>query len=225
MSNLHPLARRAAGAAVALALGAACSGGGQKADGTTVPSADDPSTTTTAPVEVEVSLGRSLVVGPGAPPDDAPELPAATTQAVLDTVDAYVTTALVGPLQGNDADLDGLARPGAAARLAPGEHDRAVLTTEGLPSAAATSATLEPVNLVGLTEGFGSLPLVSASVDFAVTLDTDDGPLDVRHTGEIVLREVADGWKIVGYEMIVVRDDHSAAGPTTTSATATEETS
>jgi hypothetical protein len=223
MSNLPPLARRAAVAAVALAIGAACSGGGQKADGTTVPSTDEPTTTTDATVDVSVTLGTTRVVGPGAAHDDPPELSPATADAVLEVVDTYVTAALVGPLQGSEVDLAELTRPGAAARLAPGEHDRAVLTTEGLPTADAISVTLEPVNLVGLTEGFGSLPLVSASITFAVTLDTPDGPLDVRHSGELVLRDV-DGWKIVGYEMIVVRDDHSAAGPTTTSATATEET-
>lgn len=204
---------------LAFALGG-CSGGGQRAEPTSKPTSStaEATTTTVEPIVVHVELGRTSVVGVGVPHADPQPMDPATARAIARSVDDYVQTALVAPLAGARADLSGLVGKRAAERLTRGQHDRAVLTTEGLPEGVAAQVTLEPLRLVGLTEGFGSLPLVSAAIDFAFDLATTDGTVHVRHLGELVLSNDG-GWKVIGYEMVVIRDDGSAA--TTTTATVT----
>jgi len=205
------------GAVLALLTGLAACSDGQKASPTSAASTAGATTTTVAPVAVEVTLGTTAIRGAGVPHADPPAIDAATADEVLATVHGYVDTALTGPLAGVEPEWSDLLGPRAAARLELGAHDRGVLTTEGLPEVSAATATLLPVDLVGLTDGFGSLPLVTARVDFTAELETDEGPLTVHHFGELVLGD-ADGWRIIGYDLIVVRDDRS--GPaTTTSAT------
>ena len=127
----------------------------------------------------------------------------ATARAITRAVDDYVQAAFVGPLEGTRADLRRLAGERAAARLGRGQHDRAVLTTEVRPAGDPSKISLKPLRLVGLTEGFGSLPLVSASVDFEFDLTAATGIVHVRHLGELVLGNDG-GWKVVGYEMVVI---------------------
>jgi hypothetical protein len=171
-----------------------------------------------APIDVEVKLGAATVVGVGVDHAAPRAMDAATSRAGLEAVDAYVQAALVAPLEGRAVKLDGLVGMGAAARLAEGQHDRAVLTTEGLPDIDEVAATLRPVRLVGLTEGFGTMPLISASIEFTADLATEDGPLKITHLGELVLTN-DHGWKLIGYEMVVIRDDGNRT--TTTTATVT----
>ncbi len=194
---------------------AACSGG-QKADPMTsgADSTAGQTTTTAGPVDVDVTLGATELRGPGANHADPPPLAADVSADVLTSVDRYVTRALVDPLRGEAFDPKGLVGLAAAARLADGAHDRGVVTTEGLPEVEGATVKLAPVDLVGLTEGFGSIPLVSARIDFEAELDTAEGRLELHHFGELVLSYL-DGWKVVGYEMIVVRDDGTTETTTT----------
>jgi hypothetical protein len=174
-----------------------------------------PTTTAEAPIEVAVKLGTTKVVGAGAPHADPPPINTKTSTEIIDAVAGYVRAAFIAPLEGRPANLKGLLAMGATARLAKGEHDRAVLTTEGITSVQRAQTRLKPVDLVGLTEGFGTMPLVSARIEFTAELLTDDGPLTVTHLGELVLAE-DEGWKVVGYEMIVIRDDGTGNASTTT---------
>ncbi len=207
------------GAAV---LVSACSSG-QKSAPTSSARADDTTTSTTVrEVSIDVEIATTSIVGVGVAPDASPPIDPTVVGELRSTVDRYVEAALTGPLTGANADWTDLVTMAVAGRLATGAHDRGVVTTEGLPAAESLEVTLEPVTLTGLTEGFGSLPLVTASIDFTAELTTADGPLTVRHFGEVVLTNI-DGWKLHGYEMIVVRDDH-AGSPTTIAASTTGAT-
>ena len=224
----RPLAPRlapilgASALAFALAFGfAACSGGSDdppQARSTTRPEA---TTTTASPIDVEATLGATRVVGAGVDPRQPPALDSTAASAVLGAVDRYVQRALVAPLRGDTADLEGLFADTTAPLVAVGSHDRSVLAAEGLPTVTTGAATLEPVELVGLTDGFATLPLVSARVAFVAELETVDGPLTITQLGELVLTPAGDHWVIVGYDVAIVRDDGTAATTTTATATTT----
>ncbi len=201
--------------ALALAL-VAYSGGSDETQPTASTRAAEGTTTTLPPIEVAVKLGRTKIVGAGVPAASPAELDPTTAKAVVAAVNAYVEAGFVAPLRNQTpAELDDLLALGAFARLAAGEHDRTVLTTEGLPEVRTATLRLAPVDLTGLTEGFGSLPLVSARIEFVAKLHTIDGPLTVTNLGELMLSDDGDGWRVVGYEMAVVRDDGTRATTTT----------
>jgi hypothetical protein len=225
----QPLVRRAATfvTVTLLAIGSSGCSGGQKSDppNNRVTSTAGQTTTTAAAIDVDVALGTTALRGPGANHADPPPLTEDVATDVLTTVDRYVQRALVSPLRGDEFDPSGLLALAAAARLVPRSHDRTVVTSEGLPEVETASIRLAPVDLVGLTEGFGSIPLVSARIDFEAKLETAEGPLDIHHFGELVLA-YTDGWHVVGYEMIVVRDDgHSASTTTATASPGSDTTS
>ncbi len=222
MPRPHRFAHVAAAVGASLLVGA-CSGGQKSSESTSSTRADGTTTSTTAvEVSVDVEIATSTIVGVGVAPDASPPIDPTVVGELRSTIDRYVEAALTGPLTGAEADWTDLVTMAVAGRLAVGSHDRGVITTEGQPNADSVDATLAPVTLTGLTEGFGSLPLVTASIDFTADMTTADGPLTVRHFGEVVLTNI-DGWKLHGYEMIVVRDDH-AGTPTTLTASTTGTT-
>lgn len=210
--------------AVVLAVASSACSGGQKADPTSsrATSTAAQTTTTEATIDVDVALGTTALRGPGADHANPPPLSDDVAADVLATVDEYVQRAFVAPLRGDEFDPEGLLGLPAAARLIGTAHDRSVLTTEGLPDVEIASIELAPIDLVGLTEGFGSIPLVSARIDFEAALETVEGPLDVHHFGELVLA-YGERWHVVGYEMIVVRDDGTTSTATASTATSQVE--
>jgi hypothetical protein len=177
-------------------------------------------TTTTAPpvIDATLRLGKTSVVGIGVPARTPPEIKRAVSRAVVATLDAYVDAAFLAPLRGEKIVLDDLVGPRAAARLARRQHDRGVMTNDGLPEVRGATVRLAPTNLTALSEGFAGLSLVSGTLDLETDLTTIDGDLSVHHFGEIVLARDGEEWRVIGYEMIVVRDDGTAV--TTTTATA-----
>ncbi len=193
--------------AVFLVFGACSSGPTSESEKS---NASNSSTSTEQPVELVATLGRTSVHGTGIEPGTRAKLDKAIAAKVIAVVDQFVQTSLVGPLEGRPVDFDGLLTPDVATRLATGKPDRSVLTTEGIISASRVHAELAKVRLVALTEGLGSISLISASIDFDATLTSDGTQLTVQHVGEILLAEDS-GWKIVGYEMTVTRDDGSSA--------------
>jgi hypothetical protein len=205
-------------ALLAAALLGACSSGDTKSDDTTTVASNAAiatTTTTAATIEVAVELGNTKVVGAGAPHADPPPMKKKVSAEIIDAVATYVRAAFIAPLEGRPSNLAGLLGMGATARLAKGEHDRGVLTNEGLPAVQHAELSLPPIDLVGLTEGFGTMPIVSAKIELTAVLLTDDGPLTVTHLGELVLAK-DKGWKVVGYEMVVVRDDGAGNVSSTT---------
>jgi hypothetical protein len=197
----------------------ACSGGDDTPDAATSTTTAPGTTTSTAPpIEVKARLGTTRIVGAGVPHASPPPMDKVNARDLLEAVDGYVQAAFVAPLREHErADLDGLLGLGATARLAEGEHDRRVLTTEGLPRVRAARLKLARIDLAALTEGFGSFPLVSASISFSGELDTVDGRVSIRHLGELVLAKDGGTWQVVGYEMAVVRDDGTNTTTTTAS--------
>lgn len=181
--------------------------------------ADIEVSTTTAPpvIEATLRLGATAVFGVGVPAGAKPRIERPVSRAVIATLDAYVDAAFFAPLRGEAIVFDDLVGPRAAARLAPGHHDRAVMTNDGLPEVRDATVRLAATDLTALSEGFAGLSLVSATLDLETDLTTVDGDISVHQFGEVVLARDGEDWRVIGYEMIVVRDDGTSV--TTTTAT------
>lgn len=184
---------------------------------TSTPTSNDGSSTTVAPPAIEATLriGTTAIFGFGTPANDPPQIPRPVTRSVIATVDSYVDAAFLAPLRGEDIVLDGIVGPRAAARLASGRPDRAVMTNDGLPEVTRAKVQLAPSDLSALSEGFGRLSFVSATLDLETDLSTVEGALSVHQFGEIVLARDGEEWRVIGYEMIVVRDDGTSTITTT----------
>lgn len=189
-------------------LGACSKGKGGKDDNGGVESAGR-TTTSAAAQAAPPTIGVTITgVDPNGtrPPDDA------TVAAVKATLDAWIATAVVGPLfTGQPAgDLSKLFTPAALERLAADPAVRATLVDEGLPPAT-KAITAERAN-VGLFTVAGPdevVAVIGAQIDLLLRAEGPTMDVNVNHYGEVVLVQEADGWKIDSFAVEAARDSRA----------------
>jgi hypothetical protein len=172
--------------------------------------------TTVAPI-ITLAVTGTDVIWAGKPA----AFPGAVKAGVVDTLDKWLTGAVLTPLNSGAAgDITGLFSPDVAPRLSG--PDRVALVDEGLPRATGITAAAQTVRLAALTDADGAVALVTATLDVRLDVAALDGPYSVAHLGELVLQQDGGTWRIAGYDVRSVHVDK--AGVTNATATTTVTT-
>ena len=187
--------RRAPGAALAAALAAwllvgACSGDGDDgADGR-------------AGAYAFTLAGTEVHAATASPPP----FPEDVRAAVMETLDAYLATAVVEPLQRGRAPsgAEDLFTAAAAPRLAG--PDRAALVEDGALGSGRVRQDRAAVKLTALTGPGGEVVVVTAQLDVRLLTSSPDGRLSVVRAGDLALVVEGSGWRIDSYDVRTQRD-------------------
>lgn len=181
-----------------------CSGGG----------GDSPSATVKSPEgsSLELEAGGVQVETTGAPAT----LGKADQDAIVNTVRRYVIAATIDPFHGKPVgDLAPLFTVPAVAAL--NGLDRVAALDEGVPKATGiVKVKSAPMILTALSDPMGGINLVGTSLFIDASTTTEDGPVRVKRTGELVLSRDAGTWKIASFKLAADRSG-SGLGTTTTS--------
>lgn len=163
--------------------------------------------------DLELTVGAVLAANGGPPA----ELPVEIQDAVMTTVAAYVEGGLIDPIRDDTASPDAAAAFAALTAPRLDGPDRAVLFDEGLPEVTGSfEPRAEPVTITALSDGTGAFVLVTATLLYEATLEADGGPITISRSAELTLAPEDGAWKIIGYDMGVIRD-----GPDITATTET----
>jgi hypothetical protein len=200
-------------ALVLMSTATACSGSDKDSSAKT--------TTTTRPLP-QPSAELTLKVGSRTVESAGPEvkLDPATARSVARVANAYIKTGVLDPLvEGKTGDdFESLFGIGIAARIQPGQPDRAALTEEATPRATGKATSLGAnLDLTGLADQGGAIVMISGRVGFRITVPTDEGTINIYRVGDLVFEKAGDEWLISGYSMLTRREMDGAT--TTTSAT------
>ena len=182
----------------------------------------DEETGTGKTTDKEVTIGDlELVVGAvynanaGAPV----QLPVDIQNAVMTTVGSYMQGAVMDPVrEGEPAeDIASLFDTVTAPRLEG--PDRAVIVEEGLPELTGNfEPAAQPVVLSALSDPAGAFQLVTATVNYSVLFDTDDGQVRSSRFHELTMRPDGGVWKITSYDIVVIREGPGDLTTTTAAA-------
>jgi hypothetical protein len=201
----HPRHPALAVAVIALLLVApACSK--DKAD---KPAAPKPKATTTSAAAGAAPTLRFTVVGTDdngtKGPDDA------TSAAVKQTMDAWLASAVVGPLHSGQpaGDLSALFTQAALDKLAD-PAVRATLVDEGIPAAKTITADKADLLLTSVAGPDEVVAVIGARIDLKVHTVGGTHDVDVVHQGELVLVPDGAGWKIDSFAVHTARDSRNA---------------
>jgi hypothetical protein len=185
-----------------LLAGAACSGG-DDADAKSS-KVDSPEGST-----LELEAGGVQVESTGAPAT----LPDADRDAIVDTVRRYVIAATIDPFHGKPVgDLPALFTLPAVAAL--NGLDRVAALDEGVPKATGTVKVKSAPMILTALSSMGGINLVGTSLYIDASAPTEDGPVRIKRTGELVLSRDAGTWKIASFKLAA---DRSGSGLGTTS--------
>ena len=198
-------ARRWSAVAALVALAAACSsgddggsaGGGAEEDGT--PSA------TGKPPEYAFTITGTEVQAMTVPP---PAFPPEVVAKVKAGLEAYLADGLVEPVRDGraPAGLEQSFTAGALARLTASAPDRAAVLEDGAALEGDVRQDRANAKLTALVDPAGGVPLVTAQIDVAHTVDTGDGDVAVVRTGEFVLVDDGGSWKVDAFDVRTSRD-------------------
>jgi hypothetical protein len=152
-----------------------------------------------------------LQVGDVASDSAGPTATFTATQAqdLLTVIRTYVESAIVTPLRTGEApgDLATVFDGATLARVIG--PDQAVMTDAGVPKVSGDlTVSAKPVAFVALGDQSGTVVLVSAALDLTVDGRVKGAatPLQITHTGDLVLAPDASGaWKVTSYSMSVSR--------------------
>lgn len=152
--------------------------------------------------DLELTVGAVLPANAGLPV----ELPAEIQHAVMATVGTYVDGGLVEPMREGAASPDVSTAFAAATAPRLDGPDRAALFDEGLPEVTSFEPRAEPVIITALSDGTGAFVLVTVTLLYEATLEGDAGTITINRTAELTLAPEGPEWKIVGYDLGVIRD-------------------
>lgn len=189
---------------------AACSHGGSKH---AVPL---PTTVTTAP-PAQFKVNIDAVDVQSMKPEGA-KLTDDVRKAVATTLDTYVSTAMVDPLNSGQAavGLDRVFTAAALGRLTPGSSDRAALVDDTRPAPGAVAPEKESAVVTALAAQDGTVAVVNAHVDLSLVFTTTTGRIRVERTGDLVLVPADGGWRIDSYDITAKHDTIPPPPPPTT---------
>jgi ABC-type Fe3+-hydroxamate transport system substrate-binding protein len=203
--------------AAALVLGAtACSGSSSpraKPSAASTTRAADATTTVPHAVTLKLSWLRGQTVAVGRAPR------ANVAAAVTKVVRRYVELASVEPLERGGASaarLGALLSPALRARLKTA--DAGVLTDNGLGPVRSSTTERGAMRMITLVDAAGRSVAVAARLNTTVVADGPAGHLAVTRSGELLLMPAGLTWRIVGYDLTVVRRDTATGKATTTTA-------
>lgn len=203
MRSLHRPVVLVVAAVVALAGLAACSkDDDEKASS---PSKSTTSTALAAPPTIEVTISGVEPNGTQ-PPDEA------TLVAITSSLEAWLATAVVGPLfTGQPAgDLASIFTAAALERLGTDPAARSTLVVEGLPPASRSiEAERANVALSTVAGPDGAIAVVTASLDILLHAVGPTLDVEVNHYGDLVLVQEADMWKIDAFEVTARQDSRA----------------
>lgn len=142
------------------------------------------------------------------PAPQAPPFPEDLKAAVKASLDTYLVNGVVTPLQtGNPAaGLEGVFTGAAGARIAAGQPDRVALLEEGQPVSGKVTQDRADALLTVLMDGAGAPAVVTALVDFAVTVKGKGTTLGVVRSGELTLVFDNNAWRIDAFDLRTARD-------------------
>lgn len=170
------------------------------------------STTTTAVTAGEPGFRvvRFDAVGPVGVIEDLGQV----QTAVTDTLDSYLSVAVLEPLISAmpAGDLGGVLAPAAQEALTP--ESRAALVDENLPRASGIRVERAEAAIDALAGGDGAIALVVAEVSLVVVAEIGDTTLTVRRSGQISLEPLEGRWLVSAFDLAVNRD--TPPGVTTT---------
>lgn len=152
--------------------------------------------------DLELTVGAVLPANAGLPV----EVPAEIQDAVMATIATYVDGGLVEPMRADAASPDASAAFAAVTAPRLDGPDRAVLFDEGLPEVTSFQPQAEPVIITALSDGNGTFVLATVTLVYAATLEADEGTITINRSAELTLAPEGPEWKIIGYDMGVIRD-------------------
>ena len=166
--------------------------------------------------DLELTVGGVFNANAGAPAQLTPE----QQNAVMTTVGLYVEEGLLDPVREGETgeNLPALFDSVTAPRLEG--PDRAVILEEGLPELTGNFTPIaQPVIISTLSDAGGNFVLVTVTLNYSATWDTDAGPITSNRYHELTLIPSDDGvWRITGYDIAVIREGPGAQSTTTTAA-------
>lgn len=138
----------------------------------------------------------------------APPFPEDLKAAVKASLDTYLANGVVTPLKTGQppAGLEGIFTGAAGARIAAAQPDRVALLEEGQPVSGKVTQDRADAKLTALIDSAGAPAVVTALVDFAVTVKGKDTTLTVVRTGELVLVLDNNAWRIDAFDLRTARD-------------------
>lgn len=138
----------------------------------------------------------------------APAFPPEVAAKVKAGLDAWLADGLIEPLRDGraPAGLEQSFTAGALARLTASAPDRAAVLEDGAALKGDVRQDRANAALTALVDPAGGVPLVTARVDVAHTVDTGDGDVAVVRTGELVLVDDGGSWKVDGFDVRTSRD-------------------
>lgn len=175
------------------------------------PAARSTTTTSTTAPPGPPTIGVTVT---GVDPNGTKAPDEATVAAVKATLDAWLASAVVGPLfTGQPAgDLSGVFTAAALERLAADPAARPSLVDDGLGLPPATTAiTAERAN-VALSSVAGPdevVAVIAAQLDIQLRAQGPELDVDVNHHGEVVLVQDGETWKIDAFSVTAARDSRA----------------
>lgn len=186
------------------ALATGCSGDGDDDDGAT-PGTKDGSTSTTAEPDFAFAVVGSEV---HAMAPQTPAFPADVSEAVTASLDSWLGAAIVEPLRTGKpaAGLEPLFTEPALGKIAVPGAERAAMVEEGSPLSGKVTQERANVRLTAVTGPGGSVEFVTAQIDMAHAVPSNDGFVDLVRSGELVLVPHEGAWRIDAFDVVAKRD-------------------
>ena len=158
--------------------------------------------------EYALTLTGADVHAVGPPPAGFPGV----QDAVMETLNAYLTRAVVEPLRTGRApsDAEELFTAAAGARLAG--PDRAALVEDGSSGSGRVRQDRAAAKLSALTGPGGEVVVVTAQLDIGLLVTSGPTRLAVARAGEMVLVPDGGAWKIDSYDLRTQRDSPPPPG-------------
>lgn len=138
----------------------------------------------------------------------APAFPPEVAARVKAGLEAYLADGLIEPLRDGraPAGLEQSFTAGALARLTASAPDRAAVLEEGATLKGEVRQDRANAKLTALVDPAGGVPLVTAQIDLAHTVDTGGGDVAVVRSGELVLVDDGGSWKVDAFDVRTSRD-------------------
>lgn len=189
-----------------VALAGGCSGGGgSKGGAANGDSAAPGASPTAAPGPFAFTLTGSAVHPMAA---QAPPFPNDVAGAIKASLDTWLGSALVAPLQTGrpSSGLDAVFTEPALARISAAGAERSAMLEEGAPLTGQVRQDRANANLTALTAPGGEIVLITAQIDMGHTVTSGDGLVDVVRSGELVLVPDRGNWRIDAFDVVVKHD-------------------
>lgn len=189
----------------ALATGCSSDGGGKKA----TPAAGGESTSTTADPDFAFTVVGSEV---HAMTPEAPAFPDDVSAAVTTSLNTWLGSAIVEPLRTGTpaAGLEALFTEPALGKISAPGPERSAMVEEGTPLSGKVSQDRANVRLTAVTGPSGAVEFVTAQIDVAHAVPSNEGFVDLVRSGELVLVPYGGTWRIDAFDVVAKRDTRAA---------------